>query len=221
MQLEKPRIIRNVDGTRNSLGSVTHAAKLEVSYGTHKEEQDFFIINLGGDEMLLGYPFLRFTNPPIDWQKGTFYGNVHIATKDAYLWNQERQDEHQRSYNPEQYKDEEHDPEFILNNELGIVHYPKKYLRKTTMATELAVQAADKRERTWQEQVPRYYYKYGKVFSEIHSNRFPKSRPWDHAIDLVKERPEALPGHIIPLAPIEQEALDKFLKEHLAKGYIQ
>ena len=38
MQLEKPRIIRNVDGTRNSLGSVTHAVKLEVSYGTHKEE---------------------------------------------------------------------------------------------------------------------------------------------------------------------------------------
>ena len=94
--------------------------------------------------MLLGYPFLRFTNPPIDWQKGTFYGNVHIATKDAYLWNQERQDEHQRSYNPEQYKDEEHDPEFILNNELEVVHYPKKYLRKTTTATELAVQAADK-----------------------------------------------------------------------------
>ena len=95
MKLEKPRVIRNVDGTRNSLGSVTHAAKLEVSYGTHKEEQDFFIINLGGDEMLLGYPFLRFTNPPIGWQKGTFYGNVHITT----------------NYNSERYEDEGHNPE--------------------------------------------------------------------------------------------------------------
>ena len=69
--------------------------------------------------------------------------------------------------------------------------------------------------------MPKYYHKFGKVFSKIQSQRFPQSRPWDHAIDLVKDRPEALPGNIIPLAPKEQDALDKFLKEHLSKGYIR
>lgn len=68
-KLKKPRIIRNVDGTRNSLGSVTEAADLIIHYGPHQQEkQTFFIINLGGDDMILGMTFLEMTNPPINWR---------------------------------------------------------------------------------------------------------------------------------------------------------
>ena len=171
--------------------------------------------------MILGMTFLEMTNPPINWRSKQFYGHVTIATDDADQWTPERQLQHRRELNPEMYETEKSNPTFIPNNERGIIHYPNKYLRKTTTATELAVQAADKTQRTWQEQVPKYYHKFGKVFSETQSQRFPQSRPWDHAIDLVKDRPEALPGNIIPLAPKEQDALDKFLKEHLSKGYIR
>ena len=162
--------------------------------------------------MILGMTFLEMTNPPINWRSKEFYGNVTIATDDADQWTSERQLQHRRELNPKMYETETNDPTFIPNNERGIIHYPNKYLRKTTTATELAVQAADKTQRTWQEQVPKYYHNFGKVFSEIQSQCFPQSRPWDHAIDLVKDRPEALPGHIIPLAPKEQDALDKIPK---------
>ena len=145
-KLKKERIIRNVDGTRNSLGGITEATDLDVYYGPHKMKQTFFIINLGGDDMLLGYPFLKATNPPIDWAQGKFYGNVKIETENADQWTQERQHDYLKHLDPEMYENEEHDLDFIPNNERGVVTYPYKYLQKTTTATELAVQAADKTE---------------------------------------------------------------------------
>jgi hypothetical protein len=75
------------------------------------------------------------------------------------------------------YETEKHDPHFILSNERGTILYPKKYLRKTTTATDLAIEARDKKEQTWQEIVPKAYHTYGKVFDKIKAMRFPKSRP--------------------------------------------
>jgi hypothetical protein len=40
--------------------------------------------------------------------------------------------------------------------------------------------------------VPVEYHKYGKVFSDEEAQRFPTSRPWDHAIDLIPEAPVTL-----------------------------
>jgi hypothetical protein len=77
--------------------------------------QCFFIINLGSDEMLLGYPFLAQTNPPIDWKEGKFYGNVIVATEDAGQWTPKRQDTYPISANPEMYEMEEHNLTFIPN----------------------------------------------------------------------------------------------------------
>ena len=42
----------------------------------------------------------------------------------------------------------------------------------------------------------------------------------DHAIELLEGAPPVLDCKVYPLTLAEQEALDKFLKEHLAKGYI-
>ena len=39
-KLSQPRIIRNVDGTRNSLGNITEATDLEVYYGPNQEERN-------------------------------------------------------------------------------------------------------------------------------------------------------------------------------------
>jgi hypothetical protein len=60
----------------------------------------------------------------------------------------------------------------------------------TTKSTDLAIQAVDKTECTWQEQVPKEYHCFGKIFDEIASHRFPPKRPWDHAIDLLLDAPD-------------------------------
>jgi hypothetical protein len=89
------------------------------------------------------------------------------------------------------------------------------------VATQLTIKKVPKKERTWQEQVPKEYYKYHKVFSEQVAQCFPVSKPWDHAIDLLPDAPKTLDCKLYPLAPGEQDFLDKFIKEHLDKGYIR
>ena len=69
--------------------------------------------------------------------------------------------------------------------------------------------------------VPDEYQKHWKVFSEEESHRFPPSRPWDHAIKLKEGAPEAINCKIIPTTMEEDEALKKFIKEQLEKGYIR
>ena len=95
------------------------------------------------------------------------------------------------------------------------------YIRRTTKATSLAAEKADKTERPWQQLVPLEYHRYGKVFSEKESQRFPKERPWDHAIDLIPDAPQMLNCKTYPLAEGEQELLDQFIIEHMEKGYIR
>jgi len=52
-------------------------------------------------------------------------------------------------------------------------------------------------------------------------NIFPESRIWDHAIELKPGAPSTLPQKIYALLQLELQELAKFVKEHLAKGYIR
>jgi len=65
------------------------------------------------------------------------------------------------------------------------------------------------------------YQRHQKVFSEEAAQRFPESRVWDHAIELKTGAPSTLPGKIYALSQLELQELQKFIKEHLAKGYIR
>ncbi|KAF9800977.1 hypothetical protein IEO21_10244 [Rhodonia placenta] len=74
--------------------------------------------------------------------------------------------------------------------------------------------------KTAEESVPKQYHEFLKVLSKEASERLPERKPYNHAIELV-------PGYstfhskVYPLSNNEQEELDKFLKEQLAKGYIR
>jgi len=69
--------------------------------------------------------------------------------------------------------------------------------------------------------IPTEYRRHQKVFSEEAAQRFPESRIWDHAIELKPGAPSSLPGKIYALSQLELQELAKFVKEHLAKGYIR
>ena len=58
------------------------------------------------------------------------------------------------------------------------------------------------------------------MFSEEEAQRFPPSRAWDHAIDFKKGAPDAINCPVYPMTRIEDKALDDFIDEQLAKGYI-
>ncbi|EEB99763.1 hypothetical protein MPER_00477, partial [Moniliophthora perniciosa FA553] len=61
---------------------------------------------------------------------------------------------------------------------------------------------------------------YTRQFEKGAAERFPPSRPYDHAIDLKPDfQPKNLPAY--NLTPTEKTLVDEFVKENLRKGYIQ
>ena len=90
-----------------------------------------------------------------------------------------------------------------------------------TYSQQIAEKAiAAKGKKTFEEMIPVQYRDFAKVFSEEESQRLPEHQPWDHAIDLEADAVQHWKIKSYPMLPAEQEELDKFLKEHVAKGYL-
>jgi len=67
-KLEKPIMVRNVDGANNSGGAITHQVKANMYYKGRVERMRMDICNLGKTKMILEIPWLQAHNPEIDWE---------------------------------------------------------------------------------------------------------------------------------------------------------
>jgi hypothetical protein len=85
------------------------------------------------------------------------------------------------------------------------------------VSTDLAIQA---REQQIDTKVPKEYQEFAKLFNNKAADRFPPAREWDHAIDLKPGAPNAMDCKVYPMTRDEDMALEKFLDEMVAKGYI-
>ena len=86
-----------------------------------------------------------------------------------------------------------------------------------TIATELVIQAKSESSKV---ELPEVYKKYTSMFSEEEAQRFPPPHPWDHAIDFKSGASDAIDCKVYPMTCTEDDALDEFINEQLAKGYI-
>src|SRR6266702_1701412 len=236
LPIEVPLKIWNVDGTHNQDGKITHFTDLQVRTGADTKILRFLLTNLGRDEVILGYPWLTAFKPEIHWKDATLdkqYQPVVISsinpgetrvssaiTEDEWAMMNEDPEEvpylairriHSCTQEPERVGQE-------VSSEM---ESKEMTLRRTTVASELAQLAMDKRKRTYEEMVPEEYRKYQKIFNKEQSHRFPPKQPWDHAIDLLPEAPHTIDCKIYPTTQSEKEALNEFVKEQLAKGYIR
>jgi hypothetical protein len=105
--------------------------------------------------------------------------------------------------------------------EVFVTRVDTEQIRKASTATEMAVKALPKEEKTWDQIVPKHYHKWKKVFSEEEAKRFPEHQPWDIAIDFTEDAPKSLDCKIYPLTVAEQGHLEEYIKENLEKGYIR
>jgi len=69
-KLKKPLLVRNVDGTANAGGAITHQVECNMFFKGHVERARMDICNLGKTKLILGMPWLAAHNPEIDWEKG-------------------------------------------------------------------------------------------------------------------------------------------------------
>ncbi len=83
--LMKPRKVKNVDGTLNKAGAVTHTTTFKINYQGKETCHKFLIADIREDDIILGYPFFEGTNPDINWTDGTMKGTVKLegTTEDS------------------------------------------------------------------------------------------------------------------------------------------
>ena len=68
--------------------------------------------------------------------------------------------------------------------------------------------------------VPKRFHRWLKVFGKVESERMPVRKAWDHAIDLNDDF-KASKARVYPLSRNKKEEVQKFVDEHLKKGYIR
>jgi len=68
-KLKNPLLVRNVDGTVNAGGAITHQVECNMFFKGHMERARIDVCNLGKTEVILGMLWLAAHNPEIDWEK--------------------------------------------------------------------------------------------------------------------------------------------------------
>jgi hypothetical protein len=69
--LENPILAKNVDGTLNKNGTIEYSTTLNLEINGKIMRTWLLVSGLGKETVILGLPWLRKTNPDIDWKKGT------------------------------------------------------------------------------------------------------------------------------------------------------
>ena len=92
-------------------------------------------------------------------------------------------------------------------------------IRKAANTTQQLAQDAAKPKKSFEELIPEIFHKYQDIFSNQAMNKLPPTWKFDHGIEL---KPDFEPRKckIYPLNAKEEEAMNAFIDEHLAKGSI-
>src|SRR5882757_4404250 len=210
--LERPISLYNIDGTLNEAGSITHKARLNLKVGSEIHQHDFYVTQIGPEKVILGLPWLRMRNPSIDWQKGEL--RLNSNSRDAAPEECEIEVTHIAANRQERRQ-------LLAEKVLETTDEEVYCLAGFTLSQKIAEQQIQNKPKlTFEQMVPEHYRDFSKVFSEEESQRLPKHQPWDHAIELEPDAVRHWKVKTYPMSPKEQDELDKFLKEHVTKGYL-
>ena len=193
MPLEKPKWIYNIDNTSNKAGSITHSLELKVTTKQKDKVMRFLVTDIGHEDILLGYPWLATFEPKFEWKSTT----IETTALPIIL----------TSTHP--VPSREVIAGLQSEEEKGVI---VQQLENTTtirgIATELAIQAGEGKKKV---EIPTVYNQFKRLFSEEASQRFPPSRPWDHAIELKANAPDAIPCKVYPMTPTKDKVLEEFI----------
>ena len=68
--LPKEQIMKNVIGTINKTGKITHRVIFNIKYDGIPKKHIFYIADIGVDDLILGYAVVEAAEPRIDWKNG-------------------------------------------------------------------------------------------------------------------------------------------------------
>jgi len=195
IKLDQPLQVRNVDGTGNSGGTITHEVEVNMFYKGHMKRVRIDICELEKTDVILGMPWLMAHNPEIDWEKGEIR-----MTRCPPLCGKAVKIKGKKE---------------IREDEKKIVRWAVD--EKEDWGREEEIEADH---RKVEEMVPKRFHKWLKVFGKVESERMPVRKVWDHMIDLNDDF-KASKAKVYPLSRNKKKEVQKFVDEHLKKGYIR
>jgi hypothetical protein len=209
LHLPHPLQAQNIDGTHNSGGVIRHKVSIFMRIGDAEERREFLVLNCGKENMILGLPWLRQTNPTINWASG----EVHIPSLPRLP----------RHNSPQAVAQRYLVRYLVLDPDKKIARLWKKRLDqyassaydiRGTRVTEEVIPEKLKVE------LPVPFKRFQGVFEKQNMEELPPSCSFDHGIDLDADFVPKV-AKVYPLNPKEHEACLSFVDEHLATGKIQ
>jgi len=156
-KLERPLVIRNVDGTNNSGGAITHQVECNVFYKGHMERMRMDVCDLEKTEVILGIPWLAAHNPEINWETG----EVKMTRCPPLCGGKSQKKEKVKRMAT---KEKEKIIRWAIDD-------------KEDWGREKEI---EEDHRKIEEMVPRRFLKWRKVFGKVELERMLKRKIWDH-----------------------------------------
>ena len=69
-KLAQERKLFNVDGMPNRAGTLKYFTDIDTKTGSKRTCLQYFLTDLGDNQVILGYPWFASTQPHINWMKG-------------------------------------------------------------------------------------------------------------------------------------------------------
>jgi hypothetical protein len=197
--LPKPRTIWLMHGTRNEERHITDYVDLLVRCGDKSKELRFLVTDLGEEEIVLGYPWLKVFRPKIDWKNTTLDEEMHplvISTTgrkiDAEVegiqeaWTRRAQ---------------------TMATPSKVTHITRseeRRLKRTSASTQAAVKMLLKEEKTRGKEAPPQRQRGKKVSLKDNVDEIPRKQPRD----TTRKTSASTPG-VVKMSPKEEGARDK------------
>jgi hypothetical protein len=245
--LSVPIELRLFDGSIAPTGPIRHFVDLDFTLpGGASDRFRFLVTQLDSScSMALGYDWLKFRNPNVDWKRGeltflrdsTAPSTAPILVPISSVSLPEPDEPSCLAAMAEPLRTLEALPKATPAMDIAIVSAlefaafayespelvgsinlqpPSAQARST--ATESV--GDDTSEDLIPDHIPSCYHDFADVFSKAKADILPPHRSYDHAIDL--EPGASIPyGRIYRLSEVELKALKEFLDEYLAKGFIR
>jgi len=183
------------NGTDNSEGAITHEIEVNMFYKGHVERVRMDICKLGKIDVILGMPWLAAHNPEIDWKKG----EVRMIRCSLLCG---------KIVKMKERKEIREDKKKIVRRAVD---------KKEDWGREEEIEVDH---RKVEEMVPKRFHKWLKVFGKVESERMLIRKIWDYVIDL-NDNFKASKVRVYPLSRNKKKEVQKFVNEHLKKGYIR
>ena len=200
-KLGRPIAVRNVDGTNNSKGAITHQVEVNVYYKNYVERMRIDVCDLGKIEIILVMPRLAAHNLEINWETGEVKMTGCLPLCGGV---KSKEEEKKKRGKRVVTLEKEKIVRWVIDDKEDWGR--EKEIKEDHIKIK--------------EIVPRKFLKWRKVIGKVELERMLTRKVWDHAIDL-KETFKPQKRRIYSLSKNKREKVHNFVEDQLRKGYIR